>query len=251
MEYLERVQLIYAMFWMLAVDGACLHTLAKVFAHALFYCTGVGVTILLMNLLVGVLGQNFEVYQDRSVILFQRARAKMLVEFQSRPWKYLQRRLFNLLWWMMLDQKEVDSDSEEQVSFFGDLVFRFSFGPVLVLLKISSARCLQNSIRTTLRRLTRCGILVLLLFSPVFFSLSTCLAVILLFLRVVFQIQLGGIFYGLAVALGYLGEDGEGRAEECRIWAVLREDTSMEDTRSLRSAMKAEMEMVTKLAGCF
>ena len=239
-----------------AFDGACMPTLAKVFAHVLFYCTGVGVTILLMNLLVGVLGQNFELYQDRSVILFQRARAKMLVEMQARPWKYLLRRLFRLFGWMMLDQKELDSeeeedsDSEKRVSFFRDLIFCFSFGPLLFLLLASSADKLRESIGTTLRRLTRCGIMVLLLFSPVFFSVSTCLAVILLFLRVVFQIQLGGIFYGLAVALGYLGEDGTGRAEECHIWMVLRQDASMDETRSLRSAMKAELETLTKPEGC-
>ena len=238
------------MFSILAVDGACLPTLAKVFAHALFYCTGVGVTILLMNLLVGVLGQNFELYQDRSVILFQRARAKMLMEFQSRPWKHLLRRLFRLFGWMMLDQKEVDS--EEEVSCFRLLIFLFAFGPIVILLRASSAEELAESIDTTLGRLTRSGWVVLLLFSPVFFSVSTCLAVILLFLRVVLQMQLGGIFYLLAVALGYLGEDGKRRAEECRIWIVLREDASMDETRSLRSAMKAELEMVTtNLARCF
>ena len=242
-EYLETVQLICAMFSISAVDGACLHTLAKVFAHALFYCTGFGVTILLMNLLVGVLGQNFELYQDRSVVLFQRARAKMLLEFQSRPWKYLLRRLFRLFGWMMLLQKEVDS--EEKVSCFRVLISLFAFGPIVILLRASSADNLEKSIDTTLGRLTRCGTMMLLLFSPLFFSVSICLAVILLILRVVFQIQLGGIYYSLAVALGYLGADGTRRAEECRIWAVLRQDASMDDTRSLRSAMKAELETVT------
>ena len=219
--------------------------LAKVFAHGLFYCTGIGVTILLMNLLVGVLGQNYDLYQDRNVILFQRARAKMLLEFQSRPWKYLLSRLFRLFGWMML----VDSGKRE--SFFRDLILRFSFGPLRVLLENSSAKYLEESIRTTLQRLTCCGCVILLLFSPLLFSVSTCLAVILLFFRVVFQMQLGGIFYGLAVALGYLGEDGMGRAEECRIWVLQQHHASMDEARSLRSAMKAELETVTNLAGCF
>ena len=42
-----------------------------------------------MNLFIGVLGNNFELYQDQSDILFQRARAKMLLELQARPWRCL------------------------------------------------------------------------------------------------------------------------------------------------------------------
>ena len=57
-------------------------------AHALFYFTGFGITILLMNVLIAVLGQNFELYQERSEILFQRARAKMLLQLQGRPWAW-------------------------------------------------------------------------------------------------------------------------------------------------------------------
>ena len=62
-------------------------------AHTLFYCTGLGITILLMNVLIAVLSQNFELYQGRSEILFQRARAKMLRQLQDRPWAYVLRLL--------------------------------------------------------------------------------------------------------------------------------------------------------------
>eukprot|EP00438_Fugacium_kawagutii_P000456 Skav229755 [mRNA] locus=scaffold1796:89127:90214:- [translate_table: standard] len=58
-----------------------------VLSHLLFYCIGVGITILLMNLLVAVLCQNLELYQGQSSSLFQKTRAKMLLELQSRPWK--------------------------------------------------------------------------------------------------------------------------------------------------------------------
>ena len=44
-----------------------------------------------MNLLIGVLGNNFELYQDQSDVLFQRARAKMMLELLDR----LSRRLSN------------------------------------------------------------------------------------------------------------------------------------------------------------
>jgi len=51
----------------------------------LFYGVGLGITILLMNLLIGVLGSNFDLYQDRAPELFNRARAKLLVEIEGRP----------------------------------------------------------------------------------------------------------------------------------------------------------------------
>ena len=54
--------------------------------HVLFHVVGVGITVLLMNLLIGVLGQNFDFYQDQNQKLFQRARAKMLWELSCRPW---------------------------------------------------------------------------------------------------------------------------------------------------------------------
>ena len=66
-------------------------------AHALFYVTGIGITILLMNLLIGILGNNFELYQDQSDGLFQRARAKMLLELQARPQRQFSRYLMRMV----------------------------------------------------------------------------------------------------------------------------------------------------------
>lgn len=40
-----------------------------------------------MNVFVAVLCHNLELYQGQSSILFQKARVKMLLELQSRPWK--------------------------------------------------------------------------------------------------------------------------------------------------------------------
>lgn len=53
--------------------------------HVLFYMTGVGITVLLMNVLIGVLSSNYERYEAQSVGQFFRARVKMLVELQGRP----------------------------------------------------------------------------------------------------------------------------------------------------------------------
>lgn len=55
------------------------------YVHFLFYVTGVGITVLLMNVLIGVLSSNYERYEDQSVGQFYRARVKMLVELQGRP----------------------------------------------------------------------------------------------------------------------------------------------------------------------
>ena len=56
-----------------------------VWVHALFYTIGLGITVLLMNVLIGVLGANYERYEDRAVGQFFRARVNMLVELRCRP----------------------------------------------------------------------------------------------------------------------------------------------------------------------
>ncbi len=55
--------------------------------HGLYYIIGMGITVLLMNLLIGVLGQNFDIYQDQSTMLYLQARAKMLRQIRDRPWR--------------------------------------------------------------------------------------------------------------------------------------------------------------------
>ena len=62
-----------------------------VYLQVIFFLTGVGITILLMNLLIGVLGQNYEIHTDRAQVLFVRARARMLLEHRSRPQARLSR----------------------------------------------------------------------------------------------------------------------------------------------------------------
>ena len=62
---------------------------AYVYVHVLFFFIGIGVTILLMNILIGVLSSNFDLYSDQAPSLFNRARAKMLLEIHSRPYSRL------------------------------------------------------------------------------------------------------------------------------------------------------------------
>ena len=63
--------------------------------HVLFYVTGVGITVLLMNVLIGVLSSNYERYEAQSVGQFFRARVKMLVELQGRPLGQIVGHIFN------------------------------------------------------------------------------------------------------------------------------------------------------------
>ena len=63
--------------------------------HALFYITGVGITVLLMNVLISVLSESYNRYAKQAVGEFFRARVNILVELQGRPL----RRLWNCLKW--------------------------------------------------------------------------------------------------------------------------------------------------------
>ena len=54
-----------------------------VVVHLFFYITSLGMTVILMNLFIGVLGQNYEIYEDQSALLFARERAKVIVELDT------------------------------------------------------------------------------------------------------------------------------------------------------------------------
>ncbi|CAE7235777.1 unnamed protein product, partial [Symbiodinium microadriaticum] len=63
-----------------------LEQLTYIYLQLCFFCTGIGITVLLMNLLIAILSQNYEMQQDRAQGLFVQARARMLLEVQRRPW---------------------------------------------------------------------------------------------------------------------------------------------------------------------
>ena len=71
-----------------------------VWVHALFYTIGLGITVLLMNVLIGVLGANYERYEDQAVGQFFRARVNMLVELQCRPLRNLEKVRHKWLGWI-------------------------------------------------------------------------------------------------------------------------------------------------------
>jgi hypothetical protein len=51
-----------------------------------FFLASVVITVLMMNLLVGILGANYERYEEQSQALFVRARARMIMIISARPW---------------------------------------------------------------------------------------------------------------------------------------------------------------------
>ena len=207
----------------------------KVEAHILFYITGVGITILLMNLLVGVLSNNFELYEDQSAVLFLRARAKLMLELQARPWTYT-------LQWLscrLLHNEETGSSRKRsESSCVVAILFLLCFGPLLPLFVYSENTILGEVIISGIAKRGCCGSVLLLLCSPMLFILSACLALILMLFRLVFQVRLSGIFYMVAVSFGCCGEKGEESPEDCHIGLVVRAELPMEALRSLRSEMK-------------
>ena len=64
------------------------------------YTIGLGITVLLMNVLIGVLGANYERYEDRAVGQFFRARVNMLVELQCRPLRNVAKFRGGVLGWI-------------------------------------------------------------------------------------------------------------------------------------------------------
>ena len=210
----------------------------KVEAHILFYITGVGITILLMNLLVGVLSNNFELYEDQSAVLFLRARAKLMLELQARPWTYI-------LQWLscrLLRNEEKGSSRTRSLEILDPscvvrVLFLLCFGPLVPLFD-SSENTFCEVILSGIAKRGCCGSVLLLLCSPMLFILSACLALILMFFRFVFQMQPSGVFYMVAVSLGCCGEKCNRSPKDCHIGLVIRAEPPMEELRSLRSEMK-------------
>ena len=54
--------------------------------QALFFSTGIGMQVLLISLLTGLLGNNYDRNKDRARVLFLQARARMLLDQECRPW---------------------------------------------------------------------------------------------------------------------------------------------------------------------
>ena len=62
-----------------------------IYLQGLFFGTGIFVQVLLLNLLTGILGNNYDKQLERNEVLFVQARARMLLEQQRRPWAQIGR----------------------------------------------------------------------------------------------------------------------------------------------------------------
>ena len=182
-----------------------------VWVHCLFYFTGVGITVLLMNVLIAVLGANYERYEDQSSVHFLRARVKMLVELQSRPLG----RLFDFCF-------PVDDQIDE-----GRLL-RISMCPVWPITGDSVFRLLR---RNYLR-------IPLLLCSPVIFVISLCFLIAFLLCGMLFCWQ--GMSHTFLCALGFFADDNV--ASECSIFFLVRKEPDINDVRCLRTEMKRRID---------
>eukprot|EP00928_Gymnodinium_smaydae_P070120 TRINITY_DN5404_c0_g1_i15.p1 TRINITY_DN5404_c0_g1~~TRINITY_DN5404_c0_g1_i15.p1 ORF type:complete len:1219 (-),score=195.70 TRINITY_DN5404_c0_g1_i15:22-3678(-) len=56
------------------------------YAHVVFFSVAVLITIFLMNLLIGVLSANYDLYEEVANALFLRSRARFIISFSLRPW---------------------------------------------------------------------------------------------------------------------------------------------------------------------
>lgn len=182
-----------------------------VWVHCLFYFTGVGITVLLMNVLIAVLGANYERYEDQSSVHFLRARVKMLVELQSRPLG----RLFDFCF-------PVDDQIDE-----GRLL-RMSMCPLLPITGESVFRLLR---RNYLR-------IPLLLCSPVIFVISLCFLIAFLLCLMLFCWQ--GMSHTFRCALGIFPDYCV--ASKCSVFFLVRKEPDINDVRSLRTEMKRRMD---------
>ena len=77
--------------------------------HALFYITGLGITVLLMNMLISVLSESYSKYAEKQKATgqFFRARLKILVDVQLQP----ERCVWNLVWKHFKSMKSVRESS--------------------------------------------------------------------------------------------------------------------------------------------
>ena len=195
--------------------------LFQVWAHALFYLTGIGITVLLMNLLIGVLGNNFELYQDQSDVLFQRARAKMLLELQARPLRCTVSWLLNYTCGRCV------------LGLLAGSLLTVLLSPVFVLLApLIFIRVSRRSWAE--RKSLPCTPRLFLKELPRYVRQSLPRAFL-------------PIKYVIWVALGYGGEGCNEKMEDCSIFLVLRKEPPMEDLRSLRSEMKSQVQKLESL----
>ncbi|CAE7788476.1 HMA5 [Symbiodinium sp. CCMP2456] len=218
-----------------------------VYLQVIFFFTGVGITILLMNLLIGVLGQNYEIHMDRAHVLFVRARAKMLLEHRGRPQAKVKRRLCP-----KRDSTE-DKASEEEVSrarssmsaahWCMAVVVLLSFLPVMLcVIGPKHWEAVLGPLRYRVFRHSALAFVLFLIF-PVILALSLALAVpVALVLASLWT--LGFHIQGMQYAINFtlFNIFGNERAAKCTIYAMVRTESGVDELRGMRTDLKDKMQ---------
>ncbi|CAK8998001.1 Uncharacterized protein SCF082_LOCUS5448, partial [Durusdinium trenchii] len=178
----------------------------------IFFLTSIGITVILMNIFIAVLGQNLELFQDQAQQLFARARAKMYVLYRS-------------LWPLSILAGE-------------QAIFRSLW-----------SECLRRP-RTAYVLLFFCPMTFFLCLACLIPFGCCCLVFRKQGLQFWFRILFLGIYCGLEYVLaslaGSCSDDvlhfEEWSASGCLIWVFLRPDPPREELRSTRTALDAKMQ---------
>ena len=214
-----------------------------VYVHLSFFMVGIGITILLMNLLIGILGQNYEVHHERAQVLFVQARARMLLEHGCRPWAWLTCAYRPQQYQESTESLSTEAPRALHCLFFSILPLMLAFGidptfPSHVLRLLGSSR--HQSVG---RWRSRCFQAAVLLCCPFLFGLSLAGAVlfaIFAFALLPFGVRVQGLQHTMRTAL--FGDFGDGIwASRCHIYCLVRKQPNADNVRGMRSDLKERM----------
>lgn len=177
-------------------------------SKVIFFLTSIGITVILMNIFIAVLGQNLELFQDQAQQLFARARAKMLLGQHQHPWARLWRFCCARIRRRTRDDAKSLKDPFQRCSCLRYVLYR-SLWPLSIL---AGEQAIFRSLWSECLRRPRTAY-VLLFFCPMTFFL--CLACLIPFgccclvfrkqgLQFWFRILFLGIYCGLEYVLASL-----------------------------------------------
>ncbi|CAE6919398.1 Cttnbp2 [Symbiodinium sp. CCMP2592] len=241
-----------------------------VYLQVIFFVTGVGITILLMNLLIGVLGQNYEIHTDRAQVLFVRARARMLLEHRSRPQAQLQRLHRRLLKGRKTKTKSTseprdeaeeevrEEEAQEEESFprseMGTCHFCMAVTVLLCFLPIMFTvigsrhwDAVLGPVRRIVFQYSTLTCLLFLIF-PVLLAVSMLVALPVAlglgsFWLLGFRIE--GMQYAMNLTLFRVF--GNEPAPKCTIYAVVRTESGVDELRGMRTDLKDKMQKLEEV----
>ncbi|CAE7243921.1 unnamed protein product [Symbiodinium sp. CCMP2592] len=215
-----------------------------IYLQLCFFGTGIGITVLLMNLLIAILSQNYEMQQDRAQGLFVQARARMLLEVRRRPW---------IMVYMWLRRKLFDpgADQPPAPSWHLQMLAKIALSPLKLIMQpfVPGAYYQENIFKhfekfihralwgpVTKHKFLALGIPVVCVVLLVGSLISLLVFAFIVLVLPAVGFRLTGIRYTLNHSL--FGLFGDRFAEECEIFALVRAETGLDDLRSMRSDLK-------------